>query len=264
MKRRHTQTAPRWIASRTLIIACSISLPHSATAFGQQSQSQLAQQLLSADSVARFQAFQVVRVMDRAEIGDEVRVALITLLARKNELVSGARQRGVALSTVDDPSFRAALSRKVASLQDPRAIPVLAEASYGGSTSIAELVRFGELAVPELTRVAASTSKHYSVANYALTALTRIVESPGGARLSAPSRARIRGVAAQRLSGAQHFTTLWSAIDLAVALGDSVLLDTVRLLAADENAVRARGVVDDEVVRRTQERATKRLSERSP
>jgi len=243
---------------RFAALSLSLGLLHSTPAFSQQSQSTLAQQLLSSDSVAR-KAFLSVAPMAKDEIGDELRTALVTLLIRKNMVVADASRRGLVLSTIDDPSFIAALSRKVASLQDPRAISALAEARHGGSTVITELVRFGQAAVPALSEVAASTGKHYDVVNHALGALSRIVESPQGAMLSSQARAQIRGVAEQRLSGQQYFTTLWRAIDLAVALRDSALLRTVELLASDANAVRARGITDEEVVRRTQQRASDRL-----
>jgi hypothetical protein len=63
-----------------------------------------------------------------------------------------------------------------------------------------------------------------------------------------------------RLAGKQVFTTVWDAVDLAIALKDPALRRIVKSLATDRNAVVARGIEDSETIEETQRLAAQRLA----
>jgi hypothetical protein len=62
------------------------------------------------------------------------------------------------------------------------------------------------------------------------------------------------------LTGEQYFTTLWYAMDLAAVLGDEDLRSIIADLATYPNDIIARGVIDPELVQRTQQHARDRLA----
>ncbi|MGH7470674.1 MAG: hypothetical protein ACRENP_22225 [Longimicrobiales bacterium] len=203
-------------------------------------------------------ALQAARKIGAANIGGELRVALITLLERENVVVADAARRGVPLDTYESPEFIAHLSRFVAELRDPRAIPALAEAIYGGGTVARALAAFGEQSVPAVTRVVAAPDVHYDVVNHALLTLRFVLE--GQTPVSSSTRNQIRESAALRLTGKQYFTTLWKAMDLAITLNDPSLRAIVQTIASDRGQILARGISDPEVIARTQRLAVERLA----
>ena len=122
------------------------------------------------------------------------------------------------------------------------------------------LVGFGEQAVPAILAVLTSPQSSYSEIDGGLTALRFMVEGAGPVPLTAGTTAEIRRVAQSRLSGTQYFTTLWYAIDLAVALKEDSLRKTVESLASTRTEVIARGVTDSKLIEQTQKRAKDRLA----
>jgi len=244
------------------LVMCAVLAPVDRPALAQSEPDEraLAQQLLGTDRRARAAAFQAARTIGARAVGPELRAALIALLERQNRLVAEVTRRGGIVADYEDPEFMAALARFVAELQDPAAIPVLAEAVDGGLPVIRALARFGERAVPALVAVAASADRHYTEVDHALRALRFIVEDPGSHPLSTRAREAVRVVVRARLTGTPYFTTLWQAIDLAAALDDPELMAIVTALAHDTREVMARGVTDPELVRRTQELARDRLA----
>ena len=114
----------------------------------QPDQHVIAQQLLVQNVRERDSAFEAARAIGPAKAGQELRLALITLLEKENRIVVSARRRGVTVDTLDNPEFIAHVAGFVADLKDPQTIPVLAGALESGSTApMRTLAAFGEIAV---------------------------------------------------------------------------------------------------------------------
>jgi hypothetical protein len=236
-------------------------------AFGlsQGEQQQAAQQLLSADARARWAGLALADTIPVERLTPELRLALIAALEREGQRLVAryrARRGGEALPPLEDPEFIGAVSRAVARLRDPRAIPALAGALGTGFTVIDALAAFGELAAPAVLAVVTSPESMPDAVNHGLITLRFMVEAAETRPLSADTWAQIRGAAAQRLAtgAGLYLTTLWRAIDLAVVLKDPALRRTVESLASDRHALVARGVTDPEDIDRTQKRAADRLA----
>lgn len=232
------------------------------TAQAQVDQSALARQLLAGNVRERDDALETARALAPQQIGSELRAALIQVLERGNhvrELQYEAGRRGETLAAADDAEFVVHVSWVVAALGDPRAIPALIGALGTGALPTRALVNFGEQAAPALlAAVRTPTTMHYIV-DEALIALRFLVEGKGPQPLVAGTLSDIRLAAKLRLTGKQYFTTLWHAIDLAIALKDPELRQIVQSLASDREEVLARGIKESEVPE-TQRRAAQRLA----
>lgn len=227
----------------------------------QQDQHVLARQLLQGSRVERSKALETARGLGRAQMGVELRAALIAVVERNNKIVADANMRGEAIATFEDPEFIAHAAHVVSQLEDPQSIPVLAGALGTGSTLVRDaLADFGERAAPAVLAIVTSPTSHYSAVDEGLITLRFMVEGPRHRPLSAGTVNQIRGAARQRLSGQQYFTTLWRAIDLAVVLNDPSLKQTVQGLASNASEVSARGVTNPDLIARTQQRAAQRLA----
>ena len=228
----------------------------------QPDQIAIARETLSADRQVRNRAVRAAAAIAPANVNQTLRTALITLLAQQNETVQEAIGRGITLDTLEDPEFISAVARIVAGLNDDQAIPVLAGALGMGNVNRA-LADFGEKAVPFVVDVVTSKSAHYSAVDDGLRVLRLIVEGKRPRPLSGSTMAAIRQAAQQRLTGEQYFTTVWNAIDLAIALNDPKLREIVQSLASDPNEIVARGITDINdlrLIEMTQKRAAERLA----
>ncbi len=226
----------------------------------QVDQRSLGEQLLGQNIEQRTKALNAVQRMKAADVKEDLRVALIRLLQRTNQTVRDALQTGQPLDQLEDPAFISAVSRVVASLGDPRAIPALAEAIYGGTGAARALAEFGEAAVPELLRVVTAAKSHYTAVDHALIALRMIAEQAQYRSVSRATRLQMQAAAAQRLEQPQYFTTLWRAIDLAVVLKDPALRQVVEAIASRPDSIASRGIDDPVIVEKTQKRAAERLA----
>ena len=142
---------------------------------------------------------------------------------------------------------------------DPRAIPTLAEAIYGGKAAADALAKNGDAAVPAIVRAVTSETAHYNAVDFGLTALKRMLEMPRETPLSQSSRISIRAAVLLRLEKVTSFTTLWKAIDVAPLVGGPDVLQALGALAESTSAIRALGIDDNVVVQQTQARARQRL-----
>ncbi|MGH7612990.1 MAG: hypothetical protein ACREMW_02970 [Gemmatimonadales bacterium] len=234
-----------------------------ATVQAQVDQSALARQILGGNSRERSRALEAAGALG-PQIGLELRAALIKSLERANEVQAQryhADLRGEPLEPLlEDPEFTARVSRVVAELRDPWAIPALVGALGTGSPVTRALVAFGEEAVPALLGAVRSPESTHYVVEEALVAFRFLVEGAGPHPLSAGTLNEIRRATKQRLTGKQYFTTLWDAIDLAIALKDPDLRRIVKSLASDRDAVVARGIEDPETIEETQRLAAERLA----
>lgn len=173
-----------------------------------------------------------------------------------------AGRRGELLQPLEDPEFILRLSRVVAELRDPQAIPALTGALGTGSPVTRALVAFGEQAVPALLgAVGSPETMHYVVEN-ALIALRFMAEGEGPHPLSPGTLDDVRRVVKQRLAERQSGigTTLRWAIDLAVVLDDPDLRRIVQAIASDRNELVARGRTEPDLIELTQKRAADRLA----
>jgi hypothetical protein len=226
----------------------------------QISQNETARQLLSEDVAARNAALEKARTIGVANMDSGLRAALITLLDRQNDIVVDTARRGEFLADVEDPEFISQLSRLVAELHDPRAIPALSVAIYGGLAAMRGLAAFGEPAVQTVVGVVMSQDMHHDFVDHGLKTLRFMVEGNQEHPLSADALEQIRRATEQRLTGKQNLMTLWYAIDLAAVLGDTDHRIIIQSLATDANAVAALGISDPDLIEKTQERAAERLA----
>ena len=95
----------------------------------QVDQKLLERQLLSANLDERSLALGTLLTIGPQNAEPSVRAALIAALERANRMEAESRKRGIALDIVERPEAVALLSRLVAELRDPRAIPALSRAT---------------------------------------------------------------------------------------------------------------------------------------
>ncbi len=246
-----------------LAIALLAMGPATATIRAQVDQYALAQQILGGNARERRTALETVQQVRPQNMGPELRAALIRTLQRQGQIRAERYQadvRGEALEPLEDPEFIAGVSRVVAELRDPQSIPALVGALGTGAPPTRALLAFGEQAVTALLAAVRSPETMDDVVDEALIALRFMVEGAAPRPLSPGTLAEIRRVTKQRLTGKQYFSTLWRAIDLAIALNDPGLRTIVQSLASDRDTVRARGIEDGETVEETQRRAAERLA----
>ncbi len=236
---------------------------HSTLIGVQVDQKLLERQLLGANLDERSLALGTLLTMGPQKAEPSVRAALITALERANGVVAETRKRGITLDIVERPEDVALLSRLVAELRDPRAIPALSRATYGGLPVARALASFGDPAVRPLVAVVSAvsvTDGHYYEVDHGLTALRFMVEQRNARPLSNESMRQIREAVEQLLRGEPYFTTLWHSIDLAIATEDPKLRGIVELMATFSSEVVARGLTDLRLIERTQQRAAERLA----
>lgn len=241
------------------------------TLHGQVDQASLARQLRSASVAEQDRALARILALKPDEIGPELRVTLIEeleKLVRAHRAHRKARALGQPLPPVEDPRFILPLSRAVARLNEPRAIPALAGALGTGGTVIRSLVAFGDQSAAAISSVVRCAERSTPEVNDGLIALRFLVERAATHPLSPGSLEEIRSVAHEHLlrSPASDRTggTLRWAVDLAIALGDPDLREIVEVLATDETALIERGITDPDDISRTQARATDALAGRPP
>ena len=225
-------------------------------------QSEVAHQLVAGDISETGRALSRVRKIGPDKVGPELRAALMTALERENALVDNVRTRRAAGEKVVDsgnPELAAGLALVVSSLRDPAAIHALAGSLGSSPPAISALAEFGEAAAPAVLDVLETTT-NVSVAHDALLALRFMVEGVGGSALSQATRERIARAATSRLTGPQQsITTVWRAIDLAVALRDPALMRIVQSLASDRSAVVKLRDASADLIEQTQRIAVDRL-----
>ncbi len=246
-----------------LLIALTGAAVGSAPVQAQVDQSVLAQRILGSDIDERTEALEQAGRLRPQDTGPELRTALIRALERAGQVRAQryhASLRGEALQPLEDGEFILRVSRVVAELRDPRAIPALIGALGTGFGVTRALVAFGEEATPALlAAVNSPETSHYVVAD-ALVVFRFLVEGAGPHRLSAATVHEIQRATKQLLTGRSYFTTLWKAIDLALALRDAELRRIVQSIASDRRQVVERGIEDPEIVELTQRQAAERLA----
>jgi hypothetical protein len=250
--------APSWA---TLVI---LSVLPANAVWAQTDQPAIARRILGQDVIERGRALEAARSIGAANTGPGLRAALITALEREGRISLQryeADRRGEALAPLEDPEFTAKLARVVAELRDPRSIPALTGALGTGSPPSLALAAFGEQAAPSVLAVVTARESWYELVNGGLQVLRFMVEGKQTRPLTAGTLNRIRLAAEQRLTDRPRFvTTLWRAIDLAVALDDPSLRQIVQNLASDPNESVARGVTDPKLIEQTRKRAAARLA----
>jgi len=226
-------------------------------------QSEVARRLLTGDVSERAGALGRVRQIGPEKVNPQLRAALITALERENALVAQFRARraaGEVVPRLGNGELLAGLAFVVSAFRDPRAIPGLAGAHGYSPAASAALADFGEPAAPAVLAVLATTT-NTSVADDALRTLRFMAEGVGRQPLTDGTRDRIRRAAKRRLTEPQKsITTIWGAIDLAVALEDPELRGIVQSLASDRSAVVRLRKTDRDLVDRTQRVAAERLA----
>ncbi|HEX7052289.1 MAG TPA: hypothetical protein VF188_18935 [Longimicrobiales bacterium] len=246
-------------SSAVLLAMLSAVAPGSVHAQARPDQHALARDLAHGNAGERGHALAIARQMPPESIRPELRSALIAELERAASLRKEARRRGVFLTELIDPEYALGLSSVVADLGDPRAIPGLVGSLGAGYKVCRALAMFGEQAAPLVLDAVRSLEETAQIDD-ALLVLRFMVEGAAGQPLSAATLQQIRSVADRRLTGRQHVTTLWNAMDLAMALNDSGLQQIVEALASDRGEVIARGVTEPDLIEKTQKLARDRLA----
>lgn len=226
------------------------------TARAQSSQGEIARQLLQGDGRERGKALVTSRSIGSRRIGPELRAALITGLEREGRL-HAQRRRG-EIGPLENPELIAGLANLVLEFRDASSIPALAGSLGTAPPAIFALADFGESAAEPVMDVLRSTQDP-SVEMDALIGLRLMVEGRSARPLSAKTLLEMKALAGQRLAETQMVTTLWRAIDLAIALDDPDLRRTVESFAADSKAAVARGITDPELIEDTRRLAADRL-----
>ena len=148
-------------STATAIAACALVLllvdPCDAVGQAQapavtQPQSQIVEDLLSGDRGWREAGFNAARSLGRSRMSDEVHDALIAFLEQVNDEQAIALAQGIALENVINGELYCEVARYVSFLNDPRAIPALAESGrYCFSRIVVRrLAAFGEQALPAI------------------------------------------------------------------------------------------------------------------
>lgn len=225
-------------------------------------QPEVSRSLLTGDASARGRALTLVRQIGPQKVSPQLRAALITALERENGRVAKVRARraaGEAVPDLENPELAAGLAHVVSAFRDPRSIPGLVGALGSSPPASSALAEFGEAAAPAVVSLL-DTTTNVSVADDALTTLRFMAEGVG-APLTDKTRDCIRRSAKRKLTEPQKsITTVWKAIDLAVALKDPELKRMVQALASNRDAVVRLRDTSSELVDRTQRIATDRLA----
>ena len=237
----------------------TVAQQYQETAWAQPQQAALAEDILSGDPDRYERAYTVAEALGPARMSEGVRVALITLLERFLEELDAASAQGIPLEEVVNGEFFLMFAGYVANLNDPRAIPALARVGdYLWSRYVAQgLASFGEEALPAILDVidAPGASDHAVTQN--VLALAMMVEGAGANGLSASARDEIVRVAGDSLRSQSGGTILW-AVDLAIALNEPTLVQTVRTIADDPDAHITLGVSQSELDDTVRRHAAKR------
>lgn len=231
-------------------------------------QTDLARQMGSEDVATRHRAIASVRALPAASTGPELRAALIDVLRMEGEIrkrQAMAERRGQRPEPSPDPEFILEIVPVVAALRDPQSIPALISALFVAPRPREALADFGEQVVEHLLDALRSPDVPVYVVSEGLIILRFIVEGASSQPISPQSRARIRQFAEDRLTKTQDElgtgVRLRYAIDLAIALNDPGLRQIVQRLAADGDAVIARGVLANaQGIRDIQQHALDRLA----
>jgi hypothetical protein len=252
----HVHSIPCVVSAFLVAVSWASSVDGQVTAPSQQD---LLEMLRSEDRAASVAAVTWISRIGADSLNPELVLALIAELERANALEAETRRQGVALETRMNPESYSFLQRVVAQTNDPRTIPVLAQA-LGNFGLVPFLVDYGELAAPDVLDVVTNPESDYYAVNDGLRILRMMIENQEAQALTAETLIRIRDAAEQRLTGPQYFTTVYYAIDLAGVLADSVLTQKLELIAAYDTEVYALGIEDPDTIARIQQRAADRLA----
>ncbi len=256
-----------------LAIACALAsvliVPDGAVgqaperARAQPQQAALAEDIPSGDEDRRQRAVVVAERLGPSRMSEDVRVALITLLEQRYDARDAARRRGIPLSDVVDFEFFVSVAEVVATLNDPRAIPALTRVGNSGYSRHAArgLASFGEQALPAILKVFDTPGASDNALAYNMDALSMMVEDIGANGLSMSARDHIVRVARDGLRS-QDGGVLLSTVDIAVALNEPELVQTVVAFSQDSGELVARGV-SPTTAKLLRKRATRALARTS-
>lgn len=250
-------TSRRALYLPILVPIVIISSSVSAQVVGPDPRLERASQLLQGNRFEQGVAVSIIRQVGPGNLTPQLQERLINALEREATLV--ARTMRGEIPELENAELIAGLAQVVASFRNPRAIPALTGALGNSPQAIHALAEFGELAAPGVLQVIRRTSDG-SIETDALLTLRFMAEGVGGPLTAATLRG-MREVAKNRLTSSQKFiTTVWRAIDLAVAVRDTELRAIVHSLASNRHAVLALNNTDEDLITRTQRKAAERLA----
>lgn len=231
----------------------------------QPDQRVLAREVLSEDVDVQARALQAIAEIARENVGPGLSGALIKALERENTKHMQHRladRAGKNPPPLTAPELYFEVAQAVIDLRDAAAIPVLAGALGTGTAVARALAAFGLQAVPTLLEVVTAVENDPYEVNNGLLALRFIAEKSAAQPLPESVGRQVIAAARKRLATGKgrSTTTLWNAIELAVALKDPELRRIVESIANDRNEVIARGITDPQLIDQTQKYAADALS----
>ena len=228
-----------------LVMACSTAMP--AAQEKPISQKDLAERIATGTMPAKDAALFEVLAIPPNRREPVLEEALINELERLNKkrLENFRRLRAGEPTEPEGEGpgeYRLAVTQAVAESSNPNVIPVLVGALGSGIGVSRALAKFGDASVAPVAAVARIPHPDRGTTSDALRALQIVLE--GGTPLSSTSRTQILTVANERLTGPQYFLHVATAVDLAIATGDSSLRRRVELLANDPAQLRLMEIND--------------------
>jgi hypothetical protein len=212
-------------------------------------QRQLADSLRSNAQAERRATVRSILAIPPADRQFSLEVALAQELSR----LRAQRQR-------DEGDYLFSLIEAVSQSKDPNIVRALVPWLRTGNRAINAVTALGELSVLDVTTIARDPGN--DDAPVALLVMGRLLSDPSRYPLTAVSRRSIVETAELRLSGTQPEAVVEEAVYLAIATGDSRLIERVESLAQNAAAVRDFGISDPESVAYLQKRAADALARR--
>lgn len=221
----------------------------------QPTQAAIAQALRSTDTVGVRAAVEEMVQIPVAQQGPELRAAVVDLLAQEGE---ARTWRGNIVESLTNAVL------EIAQTGDPVAIPALAAFPAAGWEWYRALVSFGDPALRAVLAAASSPTSDHGTQMGALETLEMFVDEWGLEGFDAPTYQRMKDLVARRLEGPTHFGVLHSSIGVAILLEDPVLRSRVEELAASDEAVRAHGIGEADLIEFVRKEAAERLVDPRP
>lgn len=224
----------------------------------------------SDDPSLRRTALREIWRSESLQANEAIRLALINELDRVNKerLDRYARYfkgEGVGLpdDSVVDIEYGLDVLSLVAQLDDPRAIPILVEATATGDLAARAVAGWGDRALPAVTATwrARETRRELGVPplRFGLLLTVRRMVELETVRTD-EGRSEVLAMAREALQTPDDAIMLESAVELAVLLRDPNLLAEVEFIASNYSEVVRRGVLDPESAERIQRIAKESLA----
>lgn len=250
----------RWVGAMAALVLAPM-LDAGATE-AQVDQAELARQLAEGAPGQRYGAARQILEMGPGNADPPLRDALIGAFSEEAEAYRASRGGQEPTPDLDALGRMAMVASE---FEDPRTIEPMLKSIAAAMGSVRGLAAYGDPVVPPVVEIVREGRSPAEI-NSALITLRLLAEGVGRTPLSSSSREQLIDVARERMQPEQSVSTiLWRAIDLAIALDDPDLRETVEAMAADPAEVQSRlANPEPDRVERVQQRASARLRGEPP